>query len=234
MARSMTVGARPGYGEEALLEGNFAPSATDLTGFRRSTRLGARTEAGLAIHPLVECDDFFDALVGLLEGDVHLGLEIGSRTGTPSSCASTAPSSATENVPENISENISEVGCTSATERPSCTEGALAATTHVRSSMTELIVHFALLRIRKVLVGLVDLFEFLLGLLVSGVLVRMELNGELPEGLFDLFGSGSPLHTQYFVIIAFVSHMEPRVGPRTGIRSSRARRCQLGTDQTCL
>ena len=54
------------------------------------------------------------------------------------------------------------------------------------------VIHFALLRVAQNLVGLRDLLEPFLGLLVSRIDIRMKLPGELPVRLLDLFRRSFP------------------------------------------
>jgi len=68
--------------------------------------------------------------------------------------------------------------------------------------VTEPIVAGALLRIGEHLVGLGELLELLLGLLVSLVLVRVELQGELAERALQLLRGAGPLDAEHLVVVA--------------------------------
>jgi hypothetical protein len=62
-----------------------------------------------------------------------------------------------------------------------------------------------LLRVREYLVGLVDLFEALLGLRIVRVDVRMVLASEAPEGALDLLFVGVPADAEGLVVV-FIFH----------------------------
>jgi len=67
-------------------------------------------------------------------------------------------------------------------------------------------------------VRLVDVLESLLGRLVAGLLVRVVLAGELPEGLLDLRGRGRPGHAERLVVVADV-HRQDTPEPDLAVRA---------------
>ena len=69
--------------------------------------------------------------------------------------------------------------------------------------MPELIVALLFLRIAEDLIGLCSFFELFLCTGISGVLVRVILDGEFAVGFFDLVGRSALAHAQYFVVISF-------------------------------
>lgn len=87
------------------------------------------------------------------------------------------------------------------------------------------IVDLALFLIREDFVGIVDLGEFLRGLLVSGVLVRMELEGELPIGTLDLGLAGASRDGQDVIVIA------PKHMSVSGVRLYQKRVGELEGDE---
>src|SRR5262249_34726033 len=74
----------------------------------------------------------------------------------------------------------------------------------------KLVVLLALLRVGPDLVGLVDRFELLLGLLVALVHVRMVLAGKLPVGRLDLFVRSRLRHPEDRVIVLKIQSVAPR------------------------
>ena len=67
--------------------------------------------------------------------------------------------------------------------------------------LAQLVVAGALLGVAQDLVGLVDLFKAVLGLLVTGVAVRMILHGQFAVGAFDLVSAGATRDAQDLVVI---------------------------------
>src|SRR5208282_421392 len=66
----------------------------------------------------------------------------------------------------------------------------------------ELVVLLALVGVADDLVGLVQLLEFGLGILVVGIYVGMEFAGELAVGAFDFRPAGFPIDPESFVVVA--------------------------------
>ena len=83
----------------------------------------------------------------------------------------------------------------------------------------ELIVHTPLFRVFEHFVGFVDILEFVFGLLVARVQVRVVLAGQLLVGSGDLVRTGGTLHAQKFVIIlVFYCH---DALPQSGLLANR-------------
>ena len=101
-----------------------------------------------------------------------------------------------KNVAENIKIKIPK------TAKPAKTTGPPGKTT-VGTGMAKLVIGGAFLRITQNLVSLVDLFEFLLRLGIFFVDIRVILPGQPAVGLFYLFFTGAPGHTQNLIIISF-------------------------------
>ena len=99
---------------------------------------------------------------------------------------------AAEERPEDVLEVRELVGV----ELEALAAGALGALEAV------LVVALALVGVREDRVGLGGLLELLLGLLVPGVLVRVELHGQLAVGLLDLVEGGFFAYAQYFIVVA--------------------------------
>ena len=74
------------------------------------------------------------------------------------------------------------------------------------SGMAELVVTGALVGVRQHVVGLCGLLEFLLGLLVPGVFVGVELDGRFAVGLLYFVCVSVLRNAQHFVVIPFFCH----------------------------
>src|SRR5690606_17746605 len=68
----------------------------------------------------------------------------------------------------------------------------------------------ALVLVHEDFVGLADLLEFFLGLLVVGILVGVILHGETAVGLLDLARLGVPRHFEDFVVAALLHGLTPK------------------------
>ena len=118
------------------------------------------------------------SLHGLVEGDVHLGLQVAATLG-PVRPAATRGSTGAEQVGQDVADP-SEPAEAAARAGP---EGARIEATEDPAAG---VVSLALLRVGEDVVGLLDLLEALLGRLVTGVAVGVVLARELPVGLLDL------------------------------------------------
>src|SRR5258705_13999007 len=72
--------------------------------------------------------------------------------------------------------------------------------------MAELIVVAPLVGVAQDFVGLGGLLELLFGFLVTGILVRVALEGLLAVRLLDLFARGILVDAKHFVIVTFRRH----------------------------
>ena len=70
--------------------------------------------------------------------------------------------------------------------------------------MAVLVIALALRGVAQHLVGLVDLLELGLGLLVAGIQVWVVLLGQLAVGLLDLIVRGGAVYAQHLVVISFI------------------------------
>ena len=67
--------------------------------------------------------------------------------------------------------------------------------------LAQLVVAGALLGVAQDLVGLVDLFKAVLGLLVAGVAVGVIFHGQVAVDLFDLVGTGAARDAEDLVVV---------------------------------
>src|SRR5205085_4399454 len=94
-----------------------------------------------------------------------------------------------------------------------------AGTEAARGLMAEPVVAGALVGVAEDLIGFRCLLELLLRVLVAGVLVRVELEGELAEGALQFLGRGGAGNPEDLIVIALLGHLLS--SGRTGKRSTR-------------
>ena len=115
-----------------------------------------------------------------------------------------------ESAPEMAAENVAELREDVLHREPSAAEAAEAAgpaaCRAAHSGMAELVVTGALVGVRQHVVGLCGLLEFLLGLLVPGVFVGVELDGRFAVGLLYFVCVSVLRNAQHFVVIPFFCH----------------------------
>jgi hypothetical protein len=128
----------------------------------------------------------------LVEAEANLGLEVAalldSRALLPAAT-------------EERGEDVAEIGSEAAAREPAGkAPGAEAAEAAAR------VVLLALLGVRERVVGLLDLLEALLGLLVIRVAIRMPLPSELAVGALDLVLRRRPLDAEDLVEVTRLRH----------------------------
>jgi hypothetical protein len=189
---AVAMAASPAHAEKALLEPNLAGTAASWAGFGFGTWFGAASAATIATLGVRDVDLIFDTEGRLFKRDFHVVLEV-----VAASAAATLPPAA-ENVTENVAENVTERGTGAET-------AAVKSTPSAHSGMAKLIVLRAFLWVRKDFVRFSSLLEPFLCRQVSGILVRVVLEGQLAECLFYLGFRCVPMDTKCFVVIAFVT-----------------------------
>src|SRR5699024_9556829 len=117
-----------------------------------------------------------------------------------------AGTAAAEAAPEEGAEDVTQVDVAhiEAAEAAEPAAGAAGAEVGIHPGVAELVVAGALLLVGEHLIGLVDLLELGLGILVAGVQVGVVLLGLLPVGLLDLIVAGPLGHAQDLIIIALL------------------------------
>ena len=106
----------------------------------------------------------------------------------------------TKNVPKDVAKRLAK---TTKASRTAWT----AAHIGVDTCMTKLVVGRTLFRIGKHFIGFLGLFKFHFRRGVTLVAVRVEFHRQFTIRLFDLFVAGGLGYTQYFVEVAFGSHV---------------------------
>src|SRR5262249_42268051 len=174
------LGAGLRHGQEAVIATHLARAAAHVAGLEAAAGLDAGSGARLAGFQTRDLDLRLEPGRGLLEGDLQLVLEILAARG-----ARAAPAAAAR---EEVLEDVLEEGSES---------GIAEAGTHAGTCRAEAVEMRALVGIGQDGVGLVDLFELLLGLFVAAVAVGVVLHRELAVRLLDLGfarGAGDPEH----------------------------------------
>src|SRR5687767_802626 len=186
-----TAGTRPGHGEKAVAHAHLAASLTRLArGFARAG-LGGGAGARFAALQARDLHLRLEAGRGLLERDLQLVLEV-----LPAHRARAAAAASAAGAGEEVVEDVFEQRA----------EPTLEAAAGGRARCgAEAVVVRALVGIGENRVGLAELLEALLGLLVTGILVGMELHGQLPVGLLQLGVAGTLVDAENLVIVA--SHL---------------------------
>src|SRR5262245_15954713 len=173
--------------EESLGMADPPLTTTRRTGARPGAGLGTAARAGLADDGRRDADLRGLAAKGLLEGDLHVVAQVCSAL---ASGTAAAPAAHPEQIVEDVGKRGGKVG----------TEAAAAAMLEGR--MAETIVGGALIAVLEHVVGLVDLLETMLAILVAWIAIRVVLHGELAERGLEL-GLGLPAcHAQDLVVVA--------------------------------
>ena len=157
---------------------------------------------------LAEGNLLLDAMRRLLEGD----LEIIAQVRAPAGAATVAlaaeklvenPAAPTTLLAEDLAEDVERIveAATSAAEAAGATRTAAL----LERGMAVTVVGGAFLRILQHLVGLGDLLEHLLRLLVARILVRVKLHGLLAIGLLQFLLVGPLGHAEQLVVILLLS-----------------------------
>ena len=114
-----------------------------------------------------------------------------------------APSAAAE-AAEEAAENVAQVAEVEASVEP----GTAGAEVGIHARVAVLVVPGLLVGVGQYFVGLVDLLELLLSLLVAGVQVRVVLPGHFLICLFDLILGSALGNSQDLIIISLICHIE--------------------------
>ena len=175
-------------------------TVTGGTGFgrgslRRTTAITLRT----AVHTKIS--NFFFATLGrFFETNGHTDLGIGTATGSigiGTALTAEAAKSTTKNTAKNI-VNIDPCAITVTT--------GTRAEVGVNTSVAKLVVPGTFFRVRENLVGLIDLFELLLGFFVPVIQVGMIYLCQFTVSFFQFILGGVFRYAHNFIVIAFFCH----------------------------
>jgi hypothetical protein len=179
------------YAEESLRLQNLTLSMTQGTELFMGAWFAPCSFTRLAVCT----GGYVDFLLGAENPLEKLDVKIIQEISTWAGCGPSAPRSISE--AKEILKYIAESG----KDIFESTEPGEART--LQPFMTKLVIYIALLMIPENLVGLGCLFELILGLLVSRILVRVIFERFLAVSLLDLFPRSLLSYTENFVIIAF-------------------------------
>src|SRR6266542_147147 len=184
-------------GEEALLGPQTAAAMAGRALLRLGAGLGATALAGLAGDRRRHAHRGFGAAIGLLKRDLEIEAQIlAAHVGASAAAALAA---GTEHLLEDVAEYRAEIEALgAAAERSTGPAGAHAA---FEGGWPIAVVGGALLGILQDVVGVVDVLEPLLGVLVIPIAVRMMLHGELSERLLEVVGARRPVDSEQLVIV---------------------------------
>ena len=145
-----------------------------------------------------------DAEAGLFKADLYLGADVLAAHGgvrrtlraaeAAEAAAETSAKAAAEEIVQNVGKAAEALGARLEAGR-------------IERGEAVLVVLRALIGVGEHLVGLVDLFELLLALLVAGVQVGVEFLRLFPVGFLYVVGTGALVDTKYLIIIAFIGHI---------------------------
>ena len=121
------------------------------------------------------------------------GIRIGLTGGTAAEAAA-----------EEGGENVAQIHIIKAAEAAAKAATATGSKVRIHPCMAVLVIALALRGVAQHLVGLVDLLEPGLGLLVAGIQVGVVLLGQLAVGLLDLIVRGGAVYAQHLVVISFI------------------------------
>ena len=146
------------------------------------------------------------ALERLFEGDFHVETKIGTLAGGPRPLLGPMATEIAEHFIEDICKSRSETAAESTwtTTSPPCPGGGV-----FESGVAETVVGGPFLVVLEDLIGLGKVLEFFFGLLVSGVLVRMEFHRQLAVGLLDILRGGVAADPECRVIVLFSHQRGP-------------------------
>ena len=156
----------------------------------------AGAAAGIAGLNVLDGDLLLTAEGGLLQRQVQGGsdgLALGG-TGAALAAAAEAPEAAAEEG----TENVPHVEAAKAAAGSSCPEVG------IHAGEAELVVLGPLVLVGEDLIGLVDLLEAGLGLLIPGVQVRVVLLGQLPVCFLQFIVRSALFDAQDFIIVSFI------------------------------
>ena len=128
---------------------------------------------------------------------------VGVAAGRAAKAAKPAEATAAEQIAKDITQVHTACAAKAATEAAAGLAGPIVG---IDPSETELVIALALVRVGKNIVGLVDLLELFLGILIAGVQIRVVLFGQLAVGAFDLGIGGIFADPQHLVVISFFCH----------------------------
>ena len=199
LAAPLTCGTRALDGEEALARPHLAVSGAGGTGARPRSRVCPRAAARRAGDAGRDDDLRRLAGEGLGQRDVHVVAQVGAALAARALASAAAAHELAEQIVEDVGHRRGEVG-----------PEAVAAPGPVERRVAHVIVGRALLRVLEDVVGLAQLLELLLGVLVAAVGVGVAVLGKPAIRRLQVLLACPPGNPQNFVVAALGGH-EPCV-----------------------
>jgi hypothetical protein len=183
--------ASASHAEETLLVSDLSASGAGAARNRRLALGSARTPAVFAAFVAAAGDLCLFAEDRLFELQRNVFAQVGPTLGSSASPATRAKQIAN---PEEVAENFAEIDHR---------VGARRSSDSIDAGMAKTVVGGALIQIRKNGVGLAALFEFLFGVGVIRVAVRVKLQRQFAIGALDFLLASSASNPEDLVVIAF-------------------------------
>ena len=155
---------------------------------------------------LLDLELLLHALLYILEREAYTGAEVRAAerlTSAATAAEATKASEVKAATAEEVAEAAEDILHAHAAAESSSTAASGTATD---TGVTELIVALALVGVAQHVIGLGQLLELLLGLLIPRVLIWVVLDGELAIGLLQLIGRSTLAHPEYLVVISLCCH----------------------------
>ena len=175
-----------------------------------ATFINAMTSQAMTVYPVasaVHKDFLFDAVDGVIKGDLHVVAQVVAMLGAAALTAAAKEilEDAAAHAAEDLAKNIERI-----VKAAPLLAGRSRSGTAARGErrVAILIVGSAFLRVGKHLVGFAEFLELFLRSLVAGVFVRVIFDGQLAVGLLDVLDAGIVRDAQHFVVIVEGGHVQ--------------------------
>ncbi len=197
--------------EEALLRADLSRALAARAGLRAGGggTLGPGALARLAGDRGGDADIGLRTGEGFLEADLDLGAQVGPAAGGAAARAAAPAAEAAEHFLEDVLEGAAEGVAAAAAEAAGTAGAAL-----FEGGVAEAVIGGALLGVLQDVVGLVQLLELGLGVLVALVAVGVPLHGELAIGLLQVLLAGVAGDAQHLVEVTLLHLCLPSDGGR--------------------
>ena len=187
-----------------LVADHTSTALASRTGLHAAIAFGTCTVTMLACHIFLQLELLFHTSGYLFQIQLHLHAQVTS-TKDPLLCASSSKASeATETSAmsaKDVTKHGEDVIHRHATSTESAKRSAIACSS-AHAGMSKLVIPCPFIGIAQYVIRLCGFLKLLFGLLVTGILVRVVLDGLLPVGFLYLIGRGVLLDSQHFVVIS--------------------------------
>jgi len=178
---------------------HLTAATTNRTIDAARTRLGSVTVAFVTDIQFSNFDFLFRAKGRFFQSDLHVVTQIRATLSifalaghAAEKCFEDAAGNPSSSAAKNFAKNIERI-VKSAAKSPALLE----------RGVTKTIVSGAFIRIHQHIIGFAELFEFLFGVRIARIFVRMKFYGELAIGTLHVLRRGIARNAEHFVVIAF-------------------------------